>query len=498
MHCVKCGSGDTIKRGFRLNVSGRVQRWKCNECNSWFVEPEIIEPVEDAYVEQSPNSRYVITSAIRGFDYLSKMLGALEQYCKHNNAKLLVVPIAYGEEPPELPVELAKYQCNDNTILFNGTKLMASFDLNPTLVNPLAGLDPLCKGSSIIVGHPQYQMRTVSVSHADVPVILTTTGTVSAASYSDTKQGEKAAFNHSNSAIVVESDGKEVHIRNLNFDGLGFYDFNKYYDDKSVIDTPGDVDAIVIGDEHAIFVDPDTKEALFGADGIVTTLKPSYLIRHDVLDAYSISHHTKHNPFIQYAKYISGKNDLEEELHETVKYLIDTTPETCTSIIVSSNHNSHLERWLHECNPKTEPWNAVIYHEMMYLMLSATRMGEVGAEYPNPLQLWAGNNYDTSNLVFLGGNDSFKVRDIELSYHGDRGRNGARGSPSQFAQLGIKTVIGHSHSPCIMHGCYQVGHACRSKLEYNSGPSTWRSAHCIIYSNGKRQMIFNSGKSWKV
>lgn len=127
MHCVKCGSGDTIKREFRLNVSGRVQRWKCNDCNSWFVEPEFIEPVEDAYVEQIPSSRYVITSAIRGFDYLPKMLGALEQYCKHNNAKLLVVPIAYGEEPPELPVELAKYQCNDNTVLFNGTKLMAPF-----------------------------------------------------------------------------------------------------------------------------------------------------------------------------------------------------------------------------------------------------------------------------------------------------------------------------------------------------------------------------------
>ena len=78
--------------------------------------------------------------------------------------------------------------------------------------------------------------------------------------------------------------------------------------------------------------------------------------------------------------------------------------------------------------------------------------------------------------------------------HGDRGPNGARGSAKNLRRIGIKSVIGHSHSPQISEGCYQVGTSSRLKLEYNEGPSGWLNTHCVIHADGKRQFVDDRGQ----
>ena len=101
-----------------------------------------------------------------------------------------------------------------------------------------------------------------------------------------------------------------------------------------------------------------------------------------------------------------------------------------------------------------------------------------------------------SNLIFVA-DESFKIYDIELGIHGHAGTNGSKGSSTQFAKLGTKTISAHHHSPQITNGNYIVGTSSELKLDYNKGPSSWNHAHCIIQPNGKRQMIFiNSGK-WR-
>ena len=83
---------------------------------------------------------------------------------------------------------------------------------------------------------------------------------------------------------------------------------------------------------------------------------------------------------------------------------------------------------------------------------------------------------------FLKRDDSlvFDGLEIELAFHGDQGNHGARGSINSFAKIGPKSVIGHSHSPGIMEGVYQVGVTARLDLEYATGPSGWMHTHCII------------------
>jgi hypothetical protein len=77
------------------------------------------------------------------------------------------------------------------------------------------------------------------------------------------------------------------------------------------------------------------------------------------------------------------------------------------------------------------------------------------------------------------------------------GTNGSRGSINQYAKIGAKTVIGHSHSPGIRHGAFQTGTSSTLRMDYTRGPSSWAHCHCVIYPNGKRQLIFVIDGYWR-
>lgn len=38
--CPKCGSADISKKGFRKNISGKKQKYRCYDCKEWFVKNE--------------------------------------------------------------------------------------------------------------------------------------------------------------------------------------------------------------------------------------------------------------------------------------------------------------------------------------------------------------------------------------------------------------------------------------------------------------------------
>lgn len=90
------------------------------------------------------------------------------------------------------------------------------------------------------------------------------------------------------------------------------------------------------------------------------------------------------------------------------------------------------------------------------------------------------------------------LANIELSMHGDRGPNGARGSRMNLRRIGVKSIIGHSHSPGIEEGCYQVGTNTPLKQEYTRGPSSWLQSDCALYANGKRSLIHIIDGEWRL
>lgn len=499
--CKKCGSANCRNNGgsYLTTMGIKKQRVKCRDCNFAFSVEENLDE-EEIVLSSESNKILVITSAKNDTPINEAFLDTLETYCEHRNAELIIIPVSHkpSDEPQtyDFPPEIRKYLCEKNRYYpKENLKIFCSLKISSAIENPLAGLDPLSKGINTIIGHPQVQLKTLPRIHEDYPSIMTTTGCISVRNYRNNKTGTKADFNHSFSAVVVEFDDGFVHIRHLNFDDSSsdFYDLDNHYVAWNKTVQKSNIEAIITGDEHQAFIDKTVKNATYdGPKSIVGRLKPTVIVRHDVLDAYSISHHHNKNTFLKYEKYITGKNILEKELNGLVDFLDETTPSNATTHIVQSNHNEHLLRWLNEADPKVEPWNARIFHWLSYKVLGEI---EAGNKNIDPLKMYYESVSNKPNIKFVGRNEKFEIFGISLGSHGDVGNNGARGSRKQFSILPTKCVIGHSHSPGIEKGCYQVGTSSKFGLEYNNGASSWHHAHCLIHKNGKRQLIFiNYGK----
>jgi hypothetical protein len=176
----------------------------------------------------------------------------------------------------------------------------------------------------------------------------------------------------------------------------------------------------------------------------------------------------------------------------TAKYLEATTPAGSTSVVVPSNHHEHVARYLKEVDWRKELWNARIYIKLWDAWLDAIEEGE---DF-DPFTYWMKNNCKASAL-YPKPDYPFLIKGIYVGYHGDRGPNGAKGTISNMSKIGAKTIIGHTHSPGIDKGCFQVGTSSILSLEYTSGPSSWLNTHCLIFPNGKRQLVNIIQGEWR-
>ena len=475
--------------GVRFMGVKKILKYRCEDCSN-----EVSYDYKET--KEIPEGNLVVTSVISGSEINEKFLASLKTYCRLNRARLIILPVNNEKHFTDLNIDrsIQSLICYDNLSIGNATNIMGAIKLGATLESPLHGITPFSKGKNVVFGHPQIQLKTLPRKAEKYPTIITTTGTISLPNYGENKTAQKANFNHSFAALFIDGNNPSK-MRHLNFDGDGFYDINGYYTETGRKQITS-IEAIVTGDEHVLLGDKDVAEATYGKGGIVDTLKPKYIVRHDVLDCYSVSHHHKYNVFTRYAKHIGGVDSIENELNQTLDFIKKTTPKNAVSIIIPSNHNSHLLRWLQECDPKHDMVNAKIYHQLMCLMLSKVTLENNMAKYPDPFTEWASDKIG-ENIKFLSPADTFIISDIDINNHGDLGVNGSRGSNTQYKDLPLKSIIGHSHSPGIAGGSYQVGTSSHLRLEYNCGLSSWDQTHCIIYPNGKRQLIFIRDGEWK-
>ena len=511
--CPHCGSNALQKRGLTKSEEPK-QQYACNECGRWFLVsltdlkegPEFfLDKKNVADIEKK--ERYIITSAQNNTHVDKKFWSSLKNYASENKSQIIVIPVRYRnptsyvqpqDDDPDVwwPTEISEYLVENKLKLHPELWLMGNMRIQATAVSPLTGLESMSQHASAIYGHGQLQMKVVPTPQNALPKILHTTGSCSVENYSKSKAGLKGEFHHTKSALIVEKKGKKFHIRSVIWNGDSFYDLDKKYTENGV-ETGQRVDALITGDEHALFNDPDVKNATYmNKDSICKTLRPKAIVRHDVFDGYSISHHHRNNPVTQYVKYKEGLNRVEDELIATAAFIDETTPKDAENIIVASNHNEHLYRWLREADWKAEPWNAKIYHWFWYHLLEKATLETCGAQTLDPFAFWAEDKLKTPTK-FLKRDETYVVNGIELSLHGDMGPNGARGSAVNLNKIGIKSIIGHSHTPCIEKGVVQVGTSSYLRLEYILGPSSWLQSHCVVYPDGKRVLLHIIEGEWR-
>lgn len=458
-------------------------------------------------VRAKGRQRYVIAAAQNATPVNKPFFDTLLAYCKARGATLLVVPLRYknptstwsknAEHDDWWAPEVVPYLLDRRVTLNPNLMLLADIKTQPTASAPLMGFETVTGALSGIIAHPKVAFTTVPTPQSKLPKILTTTGAVTQKNYIPSKAGKKAEHHHTFGACVVEVDGRKFHLRQVNAvrDG-SFIDLDTEYRGAKTRKVPAA--ALVMGDTHVEFVDPKVVKATFGRGGLLDVLKPKQLVWHDLHDFFSRNHHHRGEVFVNYAKHKEGRDDVEKWLKHTFAFVDRYSPPGVTNVFVPSNHPDALARWVKESDPKTDPLNCVFWAKTFQAMLLGTSWTDSGPSTIDPFTYWGKQWLKCADRTrFLSRGESYSINGIDVSHHGDKGAGGTRGSRQQFARIGAKSVIGHSHAPGITDGAYQVGTNSRLKLEYNAGLSGWLQTDCVVYANGKRSLITIVDGEWR-
>jgi hypothetical protein len=458
------------------------------------------------------NEVFVFSCAQNNTEPVYPFLETIKHYVAHRKGIFCCIPTRYknptGSYEPHSEYDsrywwhpsLHPYMIEEEFSIHPLLKIMANVKIQATSGNPLGGRDGRSGAASAIYGHPQLSMRTVATPQNDLPKILYATGSVTRPNYSDTNSGDMANFHHVQSAIVVELSRNRFHMREIIWDGKGFYDLGTYYSGKKRSKSKN-IPALVLGDEHERFISEEVKSAVFeGKSSIVHSLRPEKIVRHDVLDGYAVNPHESGKKLTEAAKHMHGMGNIEDELNACIEHLNKTTPKFSTSYIVASNHHDFVTRWLEKGESGVTPENRKLYHYLSWRMLEECRLDKSGVIIPDAFRLYCESDFSPKmkeNIVFLEMDESLQVFGNEMGIHGHKGPNGARGSIRNLEKIGTKSTIAHGHGPGIWRGTSQVGTSTHLKLSYTAGPSSWLNTMQAVYDNGKRQMIHIIDGHWK-
>jgi hypothetical protein len=480
-------------------------------------------------------TRFLFTSAQNNTPIFDKFWKNLHVYADYIGAKVHVSRFAYiksglgarGDKKAWLDREdykaakdlwwdgrLTKYLLDDRATVAPGLVFVGDANILPTKAKPLNGYETLTGRASAIFPHVKFALSSIATVNVDEPTKFNyTTGTVTMRNYILRDAGLKAEFHHCYGALLVEvSEDGSWYCRQVNADSEGsFYEFGKTEREGIVLVAHGKITkrhrgaALNSGDNHAEDEDTGVFDATWGAHprSLIEVSRVKVQFYNDLCSFNARSHHNIKDPHNQFLHHVLGTENVRNNMEVVKAYLKRTVRPWCRNVVVDSNHDRHVARWLKEQDGRRDPVNASYWMDLN--KATYDYMKTEGSE-PNHLQL-ALRLIDPTiekrlKVEFLPADGSFIIchdsgGGIECGLHGDRSPNGARGSAAGIAKMGRKANIGHSHSACIIDGVYQAGTSSTLKLDYNHGPSSWSQSHVLTYPNGKRTIITVWRGQWR-
>lgn len=443
------------------------------------------------YSAESYPGPIIVTAAQNNTEIASAFWQNMVAYAEKIGAKIVVAPILYNKSAWNQPDDMTgqniyfdpkvKPYMRDDRFTVHGVTVLANAHVLPTAKNPLSGFESATDaGQSIVIPASKIALKTMPRLKGEPLKIVQSTGAVTVCNYVQRKAGTVAELEHNYGFTVIEPGGKIRSVECMNPDDGGFFDFDGEQVNEQGIRSKNP-SALIFGDIHAEKLPIERLNAL---TNLAVKINPCNVIFHDILDFSSRNHHNRESSLFRF-KADSEGHTVENDISKVAQVL--NAFESYAPIVVDSNHDRALERWLDEADYREDSQNAILFLELQLARYRATMNGE----HINLLEYAVTEPFGRCyNTTFLQPDESFKVAGIECGNHGDRGPNGARGSLQAFRAIGEAMVIGHSHSPGIAGKVYQVGVSGSLDMGYNVGPSSWAHAHCIIFANGQRQMIF--------
>ena len=478
-----------------LGVSERTARKWCSDKDKFDlketpdVESEQYEAAKRRKIKKTA-TKFLITSAQSNTQVNSEFFENIEAYAKYHNAEIIVIPFRYknptsiDSKIPESDYwvdEVAPYLVANRHNLNNNFSILGNVKIQPTATNPLSSIEALTINHSSIVGHPRVHLKVLPVLDSENPKIICSTGACTISNFSDSKSGAIGSFHHTLGFAIVEiKDREKFFIRQVTADKNGSF-IDLYFNVKDgKVSRAKESLAVIKGDIH--YGNHDEKVVNRSFKELIPKVNPKNIVLHDVFDGYSINHHEEHDFIKQYQKEITNKNSLKNEITNLFNWL--DTIKKYNLIVVFSNHDDFLNRFIINSDVKKNIKNAMEYVEYAKILLEN--------KAPKGLIAYL-LNQKFKNIKCLGRNESCKIKDWEVGIHGMDGINGSRGSINQYRRLNCKLVTAHAHTAVRLDGALQVGTNTKLRMGYNNGVSNWTHSDVLITSNGKAQHIIYVG-----
>lgn len=441
--------------------------------------------------------RFIITTAVVGAQVHEGFLKSIRTYCKHKDAMLLVMPCADPASAgnwnlaPELGAESIVF----GDIALNSNMFLCAIKMSAKQIDPSTGLDRIGqRHGTFVYASPKQRLKFMPVSNIKHPHAEMTTGAITIPKYLDTDRymSERTAYianhDHVMGAIIVEiEDRKKYHFRQIQADANGaFVDLGDFYKGDKI--SKMYAEAISLGDWHSGETDESAVKAMHELHEVV---RPSKLFIHDGFNGLSINHHERDRQIRRAILAKQGLLNLESELKGFTTDLdkLSSWKYVDEVVVVKSNHDIFLDRWLDAGEYVDDPHN---YHV-------GVTLAKAMADGLNPLE-YATKLYGLkSNKVrWLNMDEDYFIARIQCGAHGHKGPKGSRGTLKGMEKAYGLSVTGHAHGPEILRGAWQNGTLSRLKLSYNEGPSDWVHSSTVIYPNGMRQLINSFDGNWRL
>lgn len=469
--------------------------------------------------DAGPVRRYLLTAAQDDTDVHTPFWENLLTYAAHLGAEVMVGPFTYnkavfsdhetrnGAFRAELQPYLRYDQVDLGPLLF-----CAEMNTLPTATHPLSSLEPYTGLKWGVFPHAKIQLVSVPTVVGQPAKQIMTTGCCTLPNYILKKAGLKAQFHHCIGATLVEIDAAgRLWCRQINAASDGsFYDLDALVAEGEVSHGHR-VEAITWGDIHREKVDPDVADAAWGfdvetetstprPDTMIDALRPRYQFYHDLFDGEPRNSHRIKDHRFRFQMVLNGTDLVEDAVGLSSRFLRSTEREFCQSVVVFSNHDDQLSRWLDTADFREDAANALYFLRLQTVRYEAMARGEKrfnifrhALAQADPKRL--------SGIEFVDDDQSFVICQsaggVECGMHGHLGINGARGNAVQLTKTSMKINKGHDHSPSIHAGVYTAGLSGLLDQGYNKGLSGWAHTHIVTYPNGKRTLVTMTGGRWR-
>lgn len=471
--------------------------------------------IKRALPRNGSTALYIITSAQNNTHAHYAFWANLKAYAEYRGAELLVSQYTYnkasygrkavkpGGGPTWEDLDDLWYDdcfdghyCNDRVELAPSLVFCGEVNILPTARRALTGFETYAGASSAIFPHSTIALQAIAEMDHVAAKHNYTTGTATQRNYIQKKDGLRAEHHHCYGALIVEVDANgSWWVRQLNATEEGSFFDLEYFVEDGKIEAGHEVEAINWGDVHVEQMDPTIRKVQWGAGGILDTLHPRYQLLHDTVDFRARNHHEMKDPFQLYKKWRLNGSSVEGEFARVRDFLNEEAHrDWCEAVVVDSNHDNALLRWLKDGDWKQDPENAEFYLRCALAQVRALDRCESSFHLVENVLQEMGVH---PSIRFLRTDESFIVAGIECGMHGHLGPNGSRGSPMNLSRLGLKSNVGHYHSAAIVDGLYAAGTSSCLRMDYNRGPSSWSHSLVVTYKNGKRAIITVWRGKWR-